>query len=378
MDFEVIEYHLVLLGWVTAFLIGTFLLFFKPPNANSYASFRKGKNTMALGILIFGVEILFQWLIRFYLNIQDPALSVSVYLFVYCVAALLLSYGFCSVLAPRKMDSRQWLIAVIIALTYGIILTINYFIENRRWQTIGILCCCVLLFLITCISLYKLVKIYRSAINVLRTYYSDVVESLMRWMPGVGVGFTVLLLSAPITCIAPRWVGVNQLALGIIVFVYTFVCTINFSFSYGKVLHAINKTDEDIDAAESLTSEEITLTSTGSSLSAALQEVLRAKEERWREQGGYRTPGVTIDEAAHEMGTNRSYLSRYLNEVRHMTFYSWVAQMRISEACEILRNDHDVSIEQVASQVGFTSLSTFSSTFKKVMGESPVKWRNNQ
>ena len=63
MDFEVIEYHLVLLGWVTALVIGTFLLFFKPPNANSYASFRKGKNTLALGILLFGVEILFQWLI---------------------------------------------------------------------------------------------------------------------------------------------------------------------------------------------------------------------------------------------------------------------------------------------------------------------------
>ena len=378
MDFEVIEYHLVLLGWVTALLIGTFLLFFKPPNANSYASFRKGKNTLALGILLFGVEILFQWLIRFYFNIHDPALSVSVYLFVYCVAALLLCYGFCSVLAPRKMDSRQWLIAVIIALTYGIILTINYFIENRRLQTIGILCCCVLLLLITLISLYKLVKIYRSAIKVLRTYYSDVVESLMRWMPGVGVGLTFLMISAPITCVAPRWVGVNQLALGIIMFVYTFVCTINFSFSYGKVLHAINKTDEDIDAAESLTSCEVTPTPAGSSLSAALQDVLRAKEERWRDQGGYRTPGVTIDEAAHEMGTNRSYLSRYLNEVRHMTFYSWVAQMRISEACEILLNNPEASIEQVASQVGFTSLSTFSSTFKKVMGESPAKWRNNQ
>ncbi len=378
MDFEVIEYHLVLLGWVTALLIGTFLLFFKPPNANSYASFRKGKNTLALGILLFGVEILFQWLIRFYFNIHDPALSVSVYLFVYCVAALLLCYGFCSVLAPRKMDSRQWLIAVIIALTYGIILTINYFIENRRLQTIGILCCCVLLLLITLISLYKLVKIYRSAIKVLRTYYSDVVESLMRWMPGVGVGLTFLVISAPITCVAPRWVGVNQLALGIIIFVYTFVCTINFSFSYGKVLHAINKTDEDIDAAESLTSCEVTQTPAGSSLSAALQDVLRAKEERWRDQGGYRTPGVTIDEAAHEMGTNRSYLSRYLNEVRHMTFYSWVAQMRISEACEILLNNPEASIEQVASQVGFTSLSTFSSTFKKVMGESPAKWRNNQ
>ena len=107
MDFEVIEYHLVLLGWVTAFLIGAFLLFFKPPNANNYATYRKGKNILALGILLFGAEILFQWLIRFYFNLQDPALSVSVYLFVYCVAALLLSYGFCSVLAPRKMNRQK-------------------------------------------------------------------------------------------------------------------------------------------------------------------------------------------------------------------------------------------------------------------------------
>lgn len=377
MGFEIIEYHLVLIGWVTGYMLGAFLLFFKPPSVSSYASYRKGKNTLALAFLVLSAELNFQWLIRFYLKLQDPALSVSVYLFAYCVAALLLSLGFCSVLAPRKIDYRQRLIAVLTALTYGILLTTNFFIENRRLQTIGILVCCALLLVIMCASLYKLVKIYRSAINMVRIYYSDVVESLMRWMPGVGVGLTILLLSAPITCIAPRWVGVNQLVLGIIVFVYTFVCSINFSFSYDKVIHAINKTDEDAQTAE-CKSPEADAQHAGCSLSASLQEVLQAKEERWRELGGYRSPGVTIDEAAHEMGTNRSYLSRYLNEVRHMTFYAWVAQLRISEACEILLNDRNASIEQIAAQVGFTSLSTFSSTFKRVMGESPVKWRNNQ
>ena len=76
------------------------------------------------------------------------------------------------------------------------------------------------------------------------------------------------------------------------------------------------------------------------------------------------------------MGTNRSYLSRYLNEVRQMTFYEWVARMRIDEAQSIMVQERETSIEQIASRLGFTSVSTFSITFKKVVGESPVKWRN--
>ena len=113
-------------------------------------------------------------------------------------------------------------------------------------------------------------------------------------------------------------------------------------------------------------------------MSDSLQDVMKDKEQRWLERGGYRTPGITIEQAAREMGTNRSYLSKYLNEVCHVTFYEWVAQMRINEAKSLLLSERDLSIERISSMVGFSSPSTFSSAFKKIVGESPKMWRNHQ
>ena len=111
-------------------------------------------------------------------------------------------------------------------------------------------------------------------------------------------------------------------------------------------------------------------------LSESLRDVLNEKAQRWIERGDYRTPGITIEQVAHDMGTNRSYLSRYLNEVCQVSFYEWVAQMRIEEAQSLMRSNPSLSIEQIATKVGFTSASTFSSTFKKMVGSTPNKWRN--
>lgn len=378
MSFDVIEYNLVLFGWIIAFLLGTLLLL-RSSDEKVHPSYRRAMVTCALVILLLGVEILFQWLIRFYFELNDPVLSVSVYLLAFCIATLLFTAGFCAMMAPALISRSQRMIAFIVVSVYSIFLLINYFVPNRRFQLIGILVACALLFIFTCVCVYKAIVIYRRAINDLRTYYSDFVENLMRWMPGVGVSIMFFLLAAPIACLCPRWVGVNQLALGIIMFIYTFVCTINFSVSYNEVATAFNQPDnQEADHDGSLVTDGSLAGEDRSSLSEALQQVIQDKEVRWRDHGGYRTSGLTIDQAARAMGTNRSYLSRYLNEVRHMTFYEWVAIMRIDEAKSLMLENRDTSIEEIASQVGFSSLSTFSSTFKKVVGESPVKWKNSQ
>ncbi|MBR0493485.1 MAG: helix-turn-helix transcriptional regulator [Muribaculaceae bacterium] len=363
----------MLVGWVVGILLGTILLFVKLPADKVHFTYRRAKNTCAITIILFGLEILFQWLIRFYFELNDPALSLSVYLMTFCVATLIFTGGFCTMLAPHIMDKKQRNILLSVLAFYGIYLLINYFIDNRRIQSYGILIACAILLVITCISIYKFIYIYRHAINDLKTYYADVVENLMRWMPGVGAGVMLLLIAAPITCLCPRWVGINQLAMGIVLFIYTFIYTIEFSFSYNTVAAAIHQQPE-VDEPQDAGNEPAK--SGSSSLSASLQDVMQGKEARWREQGGYRTAGLTIEQAARAMGTNRSYLSRYLNEVRQMNFYEWVAHMRIDEAQSIMVQERETSIEQIASRLGFTSVSTFSSTFKKVVGESPVKWRN--
>lgn len=377
MNYDMIEYNLVLIGWVVALLLGIALLVIKVPETAGHTSYSRGKKTGAIAILLFGAEIFFQWLIRFYLAIADPMLSVSAYLFTFFVANLLFTGGFCSMMAPILYTRRQRIIAICLAAFYLFLLIAVYFLPGRRLQSYGILLCCGLLFLLACACIYKCIIIYRSAINDLRTYYSDVVENLMRWMPGVGFGIMIFMLSAPITCLCPRWIGINQLALGIIMMIYTFVCVINFSLNYNKVAVAITPGEhEDIDANLPENADNEDTMSTSTSLNDSLRDILHEKAQRWIERGGYRTPGITIEHVARDMGTNRSYLSRYLNELRHVNFYEWVAQLRIEEAQSLMRTHPSMLIEQIASRVGFTSASTFSSTFKKIVGITPNKWRN--
>lgn len=371
-----IEYGLVLTGWVVALLLGLTLLVINAPKTPHQAYYAKGKNTCAISFLIFGTEMFFQWLIRFYLDISDPVLSVSVYLFAFVAATLLLATGFCEMMAPRMMDRRQRLWAVSVLIAYLALLIVNFLFVKGRAQIYGALLCSVLLFLLTCLSIYKCIRIYRIAINNLRTYYSDFVEDLMCWMPGVGVGIMLFLISAPITSFCPRIVGIYQLALGIIMFIYAFVSILNFSFRYSAMAPALHESD----AAGHEYNEGVDESGNQpTSLSASLQEIMQDKEQRWREQGGYRTPGLTIEQAARDMGTNRNYLSRYLNQVKQMTFYEWVAQMRIEEAQTLMAgNDGSMTMEQIAAQVGFSSYPTFSSTFKKMVGITPNRWRSSQ
>ena len=376
MNYDLIEYNLVLIGWVVALLLGAALLIIKVPDNAGHMSYSRVKNICAITMLLFGSEIFFQWLIRFFLEIADPMLSVSAYLFTFCMANLMIMSGFCSTMAPRLFGRRQRLYAISVLVFYLILLTVVYLLPRGRLQSYGVLLCCVILFLLACVCIYKSIVIYRSAINDLRTYYSDVVENMIRWMPGVGFGIMAFFLSAPITCLCPRWIGINQLALGIIMMIYAFVCIISFSFDYNKVALAITAPASDQDTDEPESAENKETRSAVSSLNESLRDILHEKEQRWVERGGYRTPGITIEHVARDMGTNRSYLSRYLNEECHVNFYEWVAQLRIDEAQSLMSTHPSMLIEQIATRVGFTSASTFSSTFKKIVGITPNKWRN--
>ena len=376
MNYDLIEYNLVLIGWVVALLLGAALMIIKVPDNAGHMSYSRVKNICAITMLLFGSEIFFQWLIRFFLEIADPMLSVSAYLFTFCMANLMIMSGFCSTMAPRLFGRRQRLYAISVLVFYLILLTVVYLLPRGRLQSYGVLLCCVILFLLACVCIYKSIVIYRSAINDLRTYYSDVVENMIRWMPGVGFGIMAFFLSAPITCLCPRWIGINQLALGIIMMIYAFVCIISFSFDYNKVALAITAPASDQDTDEPESAENKETRSAVSSLNESLRDILHEKEQRWVERGGYRTPGITIEHVARDMGTNRSYLSRYLNEECHVNFYEWVAQLRIDEAQSLMSTHPSMLIEQIATRVGFTSASTFSSTFKKIVGITPNKWRN--
>lgn len=85
----------------------------------------------------------------------------------------------------------------------------------------------------------------------------------------------------------------------------------------------------------------------------------------------YLNPTLNINGLAQELGTNRTYLSNYLNQQLHTSFYEYVNGWRVKHARQLLATT-TLPLEDVASQSGFNSLSSFRRYFKKATGTTPA------
>lgn len=95
----------------------------------------------------------------------------------------------------------------------------------------------------------------------------------------------------------------------------------------------------------------------------------------------YLNPRLTLAELAQAAGTNKTYISTYING-QGKTFYDYVNEYRVAEACRII--DEKVaacgrlSMTDVASQSGFNSISTFNRYFSKLKGITPTNYSRRQ
>lgn len=89
----------------------------------------------------------------------------------------------------------------------------------------------------------------------------------------------------------------------------------------------------------------------------------------------YLNPKLTIGDVASAVGTNRTYLSDYINNTLDTNFYDYVNSYRINRARNILVSEEKDSIEKVAEACGFNSVSTFRRSFAKETGLTPAQYR---
>lgn len=88
----------------------------------------------------------------------------------------------------------------------------------------------------------------------------------------------------------------------------------------------------------------------------------------------YLNPRLRLSELATLLGTNRTYLSQYFNQNCESTFYDFVNDYRIHHA-KLLLHSTDDTLETIAMNSGFNSLSTFRRAFVQREGMSPIEFR---
>lgn len=89
-------------------------------------------------------------------------------------------------------------------------------------------------------------------------------------------------------------------------------------------------------------------------------------------------PDLRITTISEKLGTNRTYISRLINEEFGMNFNEFVNKYRLIEAKELLcsKNHNIYTNEHIAEMSGFGSAASFSRVFKESEGITPGNYRN--
>lgn len=90
----------------------------------------------------------------------------------------------------------------------------------------------------------------------------------------------------------------------------------------------------------------------------------------------YLDPSLSLIKLSSVVGTNTTYLSNSINKYFGCNFKTLINRYRIEYCKKLLSNNPmSVPVKEIAKKCGFSSVSAFYASFKKVTGISPVQYR---
>lgn len=84
---------------------------------------------------------------------------------------------------------------------------------------------------------------------------------------------------------------------------------------------------------------------------------------------------IRLTDLANQFFINANYLSIIFRKTTGKTFSQYLAEIRMKNACELLKNT-DMSIEEICYNVGYTDYYGFIKAFKRLYGITPSKFKN--
>ncbi len=87
------------------------------------------------------------------------------------------------------------------------------------------------------------------------------------------------------------------------------------------------------------------------------------------------TADLPISEIAEVSGVTREYFCKLFKEQTGQTCTSYINELRINKACDLIMQDSSKRIEDISTECGFRTVSYFNRVFKQKTGISPGEYR---
>ena len=88
----------------------------------------------------------------------------------------------------------------------------------------------------------------------------------------------------------------------------------------------------------------------------------------------YLDPKANIDAIANTLGSNKTALSKMINDKFGMNFRQLLNSFRVREAIMLISKHKNISLEDLRIKSGFNSTSTFNSSFSRFTGCTPGEY----
>ena len=79
----------------------------------------------------------------------------------------------------------------------------------------------------------------------------------------------------------------------------------------------------------------------------------------------------SISDLSSAIFTNKTYLSRTINQFAETNFPQYINSHRVEYALELMRRDPYLTVKEVAGMSGFGNPVSFNDAFKRVTGDTP-------
>lgn len=370
---ELLEhYFYVLIQCVGAiyFGLGIVLLFGKVPLAAEYLPYRKAKRCLATAYFIMGLNLVVYLVISSSADWKalNPYIKCADFIFFYLEAIFFFSTFFhlldekCMSWRNFRKDWAVFLLSVALMITS----TVGVFGKVGAWVSWFPF---FMFFVQYVMFLKRFYILYNEKRRKLDNYFAEDMQQFMSW---IKKSIILIILTSVLSFTT---------LLGGIIYNYLFqiyvisanfyiaISFINYAAMYGK-LNSAEVTDRE--RMETDTEEQ--------KISQAdnYEQLFGEQVKKWLSEKRFLAPQLTIDDLAAEMGTNKLYMSRYINRKHGTNFSTWITKLRLEEAKSYMRENPNVKQEEVAIHSGFSSSSYFSRVFSRFESMTPAAWRKEQ
>lgn len=345
-----------------------YFLLAKTPDKRIFSNYLMSRRLMAGALLALSANYSVHLFVapRFLWKEAAIMMNLSTYYLTYW----LFNCAFMVLLKPHYFTVRRFLMHIAGWLAYvllSIVLLLGVSKGTMQHAAIALMALWLIAYGI-CLS-RNIILTYRRAVRLFDDMHSEDIGTYIHWMSiftwwaliyGVGCGL--------LTFLPDRFVFLWILS-SIPFYIYLYCSYLNYLLFYEQVECILEK------EMMEKTSQTLNCNEHDDALLPTYHATIKERLDKWITADGYTRQGLTIEELAATLVTNRTYLSSYIKMVYHVSFREWIAELRIAYAKQQLVQHPELTAAAISEASGFLSLSYFTKIFTTKEGCPPSKWR---